>query len=119
MSFLAQRRASSRVAFTNEVSDSCVSARERRLVRQEDNAEMTRLWRLPKPAAVHHENLLFDQQVAHEVLIALRDFQPRKGVESPQRFHAFYPWSGVAPIHGKVAARAQFPPHLHQMVLRA
>src|SRR5208337_5475974 len=107
------------MAFTNEVSDTCVSARERRLVRQEDNAEMTCLRRLPKPATVHHKNLLFDQQVAHEVLIALRDFQPRKGVESPPRLHAAYPWSSVAPIHGEVAARAQFPPHLLKMVLQA
>ena len=62
-----------------------VSAIQSGFIGQEDDAKMPGSWRLPKAAAMHHQDLLFHEEPADETLVAFFDVQPRKGVKGAPR----------------------------------
>src|SRR5580658_4364662 len=96
------------VALAHEIGDRRIGSGERFFVGQENDAEMFCSRTLAETGAVHDRHMFLANQFGDEDLVAFRDVDARVGVECSARRHATYTRSFGAPLHGQIAAAAQF-----------
>ena len=68
-----------------ESRDVLVSPGERGFVRQEDNAKVAGPRRLPETAPVDHQDVLLEQQLLDEILVAVSQVEAGKGIKRASR----------------------------------
>src|SRR5580700_4490385 len=113
------KRSSLGIPFADEIGNARISLAQRRLIRQEHDAEMLRPWLLPKSRSVDDHDVLLANEFLHENLVALGDFDFGISVKSPARRDATHARRGLAPLLREIAARAQLALHFNEMILRA
>src|SRR6266851_5208421 len=114
--FAIQRLA---VSFANEICDSGVGFCHSFFLWQEHDAEVLRARFLAEAGTVHNHHMFLADKFLHKDFVALGNIDSRESIECPARRHAAYTRCRLAPLLRKITTRAQFAPHVHEMVLRA
>ncbi len=80
---------------------------------------MLRAWLLAEAGAVDDHDMLLSDKLLDEDFVALRNVDPRKGVERAAGGDAAYARRGLAPLLSEIATGTQLALHFNEMILRA